>query len=318
MPGVEGVFVRVVRLTDTGFMSLINSKERKRIFLLFGCSVVSVALLWGVGRYNASKNRNSDPFRFPTRELAQLDRDLQARFAVVPDKDFGIERTYGYQHYLYNPRSQRERATISALKQKKTEAAFYLMSRALWLRSWDGYGYKPIQGPVHLTGKITLPLPRAINFIPRGPDFKVKGAIVDQDQGVGPDEQHGGIPTHNPDGTPVSSPTPPRGAPSFNALQKIGNEIFEMAEDAPRTAKIGLSQRVNERWHVVAVPIRASQPACLPCHVYNPYASNSNTSSRLKLKVGDALGVAFYLYNVAETRKAPSQTMRDALANSTP
>src|SRR5687767_10589962 len=88
------------------------------------------------------------PFHFPLQELAAIDRDLQARFAVVPDKDFGILRTYGRQHYLYNPQTPTEHATIAALKKEKTSVAFYLMSRALWMRSWDGWGYKPIQGPV--------------------------------------------------------------------------------------------------------------------------------------------------------------------------
>lgn len=66
----------------------------------------------------------------------------------MPDKDFGIERTYGNQHYLYDPQTPAERSHVAALKQQKTQVAFYLMSRALWLRAWDGAGYKPIQGPV--------------------------------------------------------------------------------------------------------------------------------------------------------------------------
>jgi hypothetical protein len=293
-------------------MSPLSGIELKRVRFSLGCGVVGAILLLGAARYNMPRKPPALPFRFPIQELAALDRDLQARFAIVPDKDFGIERTYGPQHYLYNPQSPVERATISALKKNKTDAAFYLMSRALWLRSWDGWGYKPIQGPVHLTGKITLPLPRAVNFIPS--NNKTKERIIDQEQAFDTrGAQNGGLATNKPDGTPVSSPTPPPHAPSVNALQEIGNRVFELAEDAPKTAKVGVAQKMNDQWKVVAVPIRASKPACLPCHTYRPLSANSNATSRTTVEVGDALGVAFYLYSVAEKQQSRQQAMRKTI-----
>jgi hypothetical protein len=260
-----------------------------------GCLLVPLAAT----QWAKFRRPPAPPFAFPTAELAALDRDLQARFAVVPEKDFGIERTYGNQHYLYNPNTPAERATINALKKQKTEAAFYLMSRALWLRSWDGWGYKPIQGPVVLTGKITAPLPRKINFAPQ--NLSSKEAILDQENTLNAQpDQDKGLPTHNPDGTPVPSPTPPKVPPDYNELQAIGNQVFELAENAPRDAKIGLVTRMKN-WRVVAVPIRASQKECLPCHVYRPLGKD-NDPDKLKVEVGDALGVAFYAYRPAKAK----------------
>lgn len=264
-------------------------------FLIFG-TIVCGAVLWGAVRYGFMfKPKPKPPFRFPTQELAAIDRDLQARFAVVPTKDFGIERTYGYQHYLYNPQTPAEISSVAALKKQQTEAAFYLMSRALWLRSWDGWGYKPIQGPVILTGKISAPLPRKVNFDPE--DNKASEPIIDQDHSSDADEHSSDLASHNPDGTPVPSPTALKNMPTVNELQAVGNRVFEMAEAAPVTANIGVAKKMSARWNVVAVPIRASNAKCLPCHVYNPQGKNPNATERLTVKVGDALGVAFYLYH---------------------
>ena len=295
-------------------MASLGGIERKRLWVLFTCCAASGALLWIAVRYHAVKKPDAPPFRFPTQELAALDRDLQARFAVVPDKDFGITRTYGNQHYLYNPQSGREQATISALKKKNTDVAFYLMSRALWLRSWDGSGYKPIQGPVHVTGKITLPLPRIVNFEPN--DYKIAVPIIDQEKAQSHDSLStgGDLPTYNPAGTPISSPTPPPEVPSVNSLQAIGNRVFALAEDAPHSAKIGVSQKVNNRWKVVAVPIRASQTKCVSCHIYEPQKRNPDATTRTTIEVGDALGVAFYLYSVEEKKQERAQAVRGANA----
>lgn len=284
---------------------VFTGAEAKRFRFLLVCAFASIAILVLAARY-ADKKPKPTPFQFPSQELAAIDRDLQARFAIVPDKDFGIERTYGNQHYLYNPQTPVEMASVDALKKQKTQAAFYLMSRALWLRQWDGWGYKPIQGPVVLTGKITLPLPRKINFdMAKSP---VGQEVLDQDHSHSAQSDSSvGLPTHNPDGKTVPSPTPPKNTPTFNQLQAIGNRVFEMAEAAPKTANVGLAQTVNSTWKVVAVPIRASSKKCLPCHVYEPYVQNpkapqiSNAKSlserRIKAELGDALGVAFYLYN---------------------
>lgn len=264
---------------------------------------ISGTTFWLAARFNAAR-KPPKPFHFPFQELADIDRDLQARFAVVPDKDFGILRAYGNQHYLYNPQTPTERATIAALKKEKTSVAFYLMSRALWMRSWDGWGYKPIQGPVLLTEKLQSPLPRRVNFDPL--DNSRKQEIINQERAVGANDKGQTISLHNPAGTPVPALKSPPNAPSFNTLQLIGNRVFEMAEDAPKTAKIGLNEKLNARWSVVAVPIRASGQACLPCHVYRPLPTNPNAARRTTVEIGDALGVAFYLFD--RPRPVPSQT----------
>ena len=285
-------------------------------FVVF-CTVISGALLWSATRYFKPKPP-APPFRFPSAQLAAIDRDLQVRFAVVPEKRFGIERTYGNQHYLYDPQTPAELHSVAALKKRDTEVAFYLMSRALWLRSWDGWGYKPIQGPVVLTGKIISLLPRAINFSPR--DSSARNPIIDQDDSYdtvrkwrGPDDapHENGIITHNPDGKTVPSPTPPKNTPRFNQLQAIGNRVFDLAENAPKTQKIGIYEPVNADWKVVAVPIRASSAKCLPCHVYQPMGTNPQATKRLTVDVGDALGVAFYLYK----ERVPSSSPTGATAN---
>lgn len=160
--------------------------EAGRTRLLLLCVGASGAVI-GLSALYATRKPQVEPrpFKFPTAELAAIDRDLQARFAVVPDKFFGIERAYGDQHYLYNPQTPSEIAAVSNLKKEKTEVAFYLMSRALWLRSWDGWGFKPIQGPVLLTGKLKTPLPRRVNFEPS--DNSDSKEIINQEAGFGAD-----------------------------------------------------------------------------------------------------------------------------------
>ena len=274
--------------------------SRPMLAVAVGCVLVPL----GATQWAKSRRPPAPPFAFPTAQLAALDRDLQARFAVVPDKDFGIERTYGNQHYLYNPSTPAERATIAALRKQKTEAAFYLMSRALWLRSWDGWGYKPIQGPVVLTGKISAPLPRIINFNPRkqSPDVPV----LDQTDAFGDQSDAGeGLPTHSPDGQTVPSPTPPQTPPDYNELQALGNQVFALAENAPHETKIGALTKMKN-WQIVAVPIRASHQECLPCHVYRPMGK-SKARGKLKIEVGDALGVAFYTYRPTSSVPAPAR-----------
>ena len=262
---------------------------RVMVAVALGC----LAFPFGVVVWNQT-HPPTPPFKFPSAELAALDRDLQARFAVVPDKDFGIERAYGNQHYLYNPETPAERQTIAALHKQQTDAAFYLMSRALWLRSWDSSGYKPIQGPVAITGKIDAPIPRAIHFsVDKRPSSE--GILSQQNAASAESNGKEGLPTHLPNGQTVPSPTPPSGAPpGVDELQALGNTVFEMAEHAPKTAKVGTST-TWKGWKVVAVPIRANQKACLPCHTYQPLISGK-LPGRTKLEVGDALGVAFYAY----------------------
>ena len=241
-------------------------------------------------KWRADQIAQMAPFRFPSIELAALDRDLQARFAVVPTKMFGIERAYGPQHGLYAPENAHEKQSIANLKKNGTDAAFYLMSRALWLCSWDGWGYKPIQGPVYITRHLDLPLPRKDNFVP---EFDAKGKRKEK---LFPSQPRDVI-AHNPEGTPVPAPTPPVGAPDFRQLQGVGNRVFELAENAHKTQKIGVTAPFG-RWQVAAVPIRASKQACLHCHIYSPMGKDiKNPSGRTKIEVGDALGVAFYLYS---------------------
>lgn len=152
--------------------------------------------------------------------------------------------------------------------------------------------------PGLLTGKINAPLPRKLNFTPR--DNKASEPIINQDESQSIAVTAEGLGTQNPDGTPVPAPTAPPSVPTYNALQTIGNRVFEMAENAPATAKIGVSEPVNQSWKVVAVPIRASNARCLPCHIYQPLGHNPNAPKRTKVQVGDALGVAFYLYRTSE------------------
>lgn len=274
-----------------------RSIPRVVVVVAVGCLIFPLA----VARWEKNRRPPAPPFRFPSPELAALDRDMQARFAIVPEKDFGIVRTYGPQHYLYNPSTPAERATVAALRKSKTEVAFYLMSRSLWLQAWDGAGYKPIQGPVVIDEKIQAPLPRKVNFFT---DNRTLGKpVLDQEDGFGPEQglTKQGIPTHNPDGTPVPSPTPPSNAPDTNKLQELGNTVFEAAEGTDATQSVG-DQTTWKEWKIVAVPIRASQEACLPCHKYD-MPRKRPLPGKIKVGVGDALGVAFYMYRGPAAKK---------------
>jgi hypothetical protein len=73
----------------------------------------------------------------------------------------------------------------------------------------------------------------------------------------------------------------PAGLPKPWQLQEIGRKALEAAATSDRyEASLG-------RWSVDVRPIRASRAACLECH---------NPRDDAALRIGDALGVAIYVY----------------------
>ena len=90
----------------------------------------------------------------------------------------------------------------------------------------------------------------------------------------------------------VSGAATPEGLPKPWELQEIGRRALEASAAGDRyEASFG-------RWSVDVRPVRASQSACLECHKAGGTAAEreSGAGTRPDLKVGDALGVAVYLY----------------------
>src|SRR5690349_4647419 len=94
-------------------------KAVSRAFLVATVCAVAIPLAWNYWL----RKPEEKPFAFPFVELAALDRDAQTRFAVVPEKDFGLERI-GPLHNLYSPENPTEFATVAALKKRNLDVAF--------------------------------------------------------------------------------------------------------------------------------------------------------------------------------------------------
>lgn len=246
------------------------------------CAIFVIALgcrLFPLAISQWSKNRRppAPPFRFPTAELAALDRDLQARFAVVPDKDFGMGRI-GPLHELYVPISSQEEATISVLKKRQLQAAFFVMSRRVWRKDQGGVRTAPLQGPVYLT-----PPPRGF----RGRALEEK-TVVHANNGIFTAQKI--IPFVNPEGTPIPAPPAPADLPSQKELLALGSQVFDTADQSSSSSPVGQTQTLGGGdWRVVAVTVRATDQKCANCH-------NAMQPQREVVEVGDALGVAFYAY----------------------
>src|SRR5690349_11157553 len=98
-----------------------------RGFLIVLVAAVALPILWTNWLARNAPREKPRPYVFPVAELAALDRDLQARFAVVPDKDFGMGRI-GNLHQLYVPENAAEKQTIEKLRKARLKVAFYVMS----------------------------------------------------------------------------------------------------------------------------------------------------------------------------------------------
>jgi hypothetical protein len=90
----------------------------------------------------------------------------------------------------------------------------------------------------------------------------------------------------------ISGQTTPEGLPKPWELQAIGRKALEASARSDRyTASLG-------RWSVDVRPIRANRAACFECHTAEgaPDDRQPGVGRQADLKIGDALGVAIYVY----------------------
>jgi hypothetical protein len=90
----------------------------------------------------------------------------------------------------------------------------------------------------------------------------------------------------------ISGQTTPEGLPKPWELQAIGREALEASARSDRyKASLG-------RWSIDVRPIRANRAACFQCHTAEgaPNSRQLGVGRQADLKIGDALGVAIYVY----------------------
>ncbi|HEX8237192.1 MAG TPA: hypothetical protein VF600_14635 [Abditibacteriaceae bacterium] len=261
--------------------------RRNVLISLAAVAVVSVATIaYQTSSRRAARQREVNaPFQFPHAELASLDRDVQARFAVVPTKGFGVERIAPL-HHLYAPHSWVEKQTVAALQKQHLDVAFYVMSRRTWRGEFGPSGHYPVQGPVYITREILEPPPRIKPFSP-APGSRIDRRDPTRSTIIEPHN----LEQANPDGTPVPLATPPDALPDGRHLGALGKRVFERAEEAELQSRPGMVAATGHgNWRVAAVPVRASHEACVKCH------NGWNWTDKTEIKLGDAVGVAFYVY----------------------
>jgi hypothetical protein len=90
----------------------------------------------------------------------------------------------------------------------------------------------------------------------------------------------------------ISGQTTPKGLPKPWELQAIGRKALEASIRSDcYSASVG-------RWSVDARPIRANRAACFQCHTAEGVLNDQQVGAgrQAELKIGDALGVAIYVY----------------------
>lgn len=225
------------------------------------------------------------PYRFPTPELAELDRAVQARFAVVPDSDFGLGRV-GPRHGYFYPASALEKSAVGNLQKAQQEVIFYVVGRNTILKQRNYRDFAPVQGPVYITPRTPLAVTPTIKEYTQIRFFSPNGVAKD--------------------------------APSDAKLIALSRRVFDND-----TLRNGTDGRINQ-WQVVARPVTASSQQCVDCHNnYAPWKPEEKRTSfgftRLSnhdaVSLGDTLGVALYCYRPARKIETKKLTEAEILAN---
>ncbi len=203
---------------------------------------------------------------FPSRELEELDRVVQARFAVVPrDGSFGYSRLVPRisAHGPFYPESPPERAAIAKLQETKQQVVFYLVGRPRdpLLR----FVADRVQGPLLMTSRIYGP-ERFYGKQAWGQAQAGDDALAKQ-------------------------------APKEEAFLPVAYAVLNQAKPDD-----GAQKHVGE-WKVVACPIPASSPACVTCHNNMAQAAakraKPNGEKPDLVSLHDPLGVALYCVRTA-------------------
>jgi len=241
------------------------------VLVLVVASGLTVSHAWY--RWKTAPRFDTSPHPpFPTAELAALDRDVQARFAVVVQRDFGYCRIVQPSHDLYKPVSPREKANVAALKAQKLDLLFYTMGRDGWIYE----SFLPlIKGPGFMTGppnKLPLPVEESVTYCRDG---------LLRNLGVEELNEPGNIVRHD--------------LPALVALQEVGYSVVSSGDQNPPVLKSNSQWCALPygNWKIVAVPVFATSQKCADCHNhFDPWGSYMDRP----IKVGDPLGSVMYVY----------------------
>ncbi len=272
--------------------------KRSIIFALAGLAVTGGALALFVvpsARSSVQVAPTPEPTatalpRFPSAELAELDRVVQARFAVVPrDGRFGYGRIAGFVseepvfiHGQFSPVSKTEIAAVAALVKNHQDVVFSLIGRKH--SAARSPGTPRVQGPLVLTSPLV------------GSYIGVAAATLKAShQTFQQAERELQIIAKN--------------APSPQELMPLAEGVLAKTNpDEGAQAQIG-------EWHIVARPVPASGPQCLSCHNNMAKAAAKATKGVQPelVSLGDPLAVALYaVRSVPDAQPAVQQAQRSS------
>lgn len=234
------------------------AKRRFPRLILF-IALACFALPWCLLRLRDRFRHAAQPstYRFPFAGLAQLDRVVQARFAVIPRDNFGMARI-GPRHDLFRPASAVENTAIGNLRNAGYDVVYYVAGRN-YLLSGSTNGYRSfLQGPIYMTQK---------------PALQVVTTQGRYEQPV------------------FHTQAQPAGLPAEDFLREPLTNMLASSSRWDRTATPDGHDFEAGKWHAVAVPVRASSQACVNCHRYFSRSQNWGAPG-----LGEPLGISLYLY----------------------
>ena len=250
--------------------TIINRWGSKRIGILAFLSIV------GSGVAIAVHGAGSEPPQpFPTTELQSLDRDVQARFAIIVRSNFGMSRIVRRTdtHALYHPDTPDEVKHVTALKSQGQDVLFYVLGRNGTLE--DAYT-SLLKGPGMMTGpanKMPVDKAQSITLSTEGLRAEGKWAVKADPQAV---DRHD--------------------LPRLLELQAIGQEALKGKDGV---VSPGVQRTLADGgWTVVAVPIPASTQRCVVCHARWEDKAN-------EVALGKPLGAAIYAYRTLSDANSP-------------
>ena len=216
---------------------------------------------------------------FPSAELAALDRDIQARFAVVVNRNFGYSRVFlpAEAHAPYRPLTPHEEADVAALRKQKLDVLFYVMGQSGELATSTPIPAVPvfpilIKGPGFMTGppnRLPLSVDQSLTLSETGLSFAGAKNWANTDGAL-----------DRPD------------LPELLELRALGDRILhpEAALSQPGSQWRTLSEG---HWQAVAVPVLASSQKCVDCH--RTFVPEDQT-----VRLGAPLGAAIYVFRPLE------------------
>lgn len=239
------------------------------------CSI-GIGVVWSQ-RATSAPSKQTPKSPFPTRELKELDRVVQARFAVIPmDGSFGFSRITppGGMHGTFYPASKPEVAVVDGLKTTRQQVAFYLVGRKEFAGRF--MGMNRVYGPVILPSVAVRPWKTKAEYQTAKAEYESVSAS----------------------------------APQNSKLCEVADAVFAQAKPGD-----GTQTQVKE-WHIIARPIEASSMECVTCHNNMATRAAESAKPPIEkpdlVSLHDPLGIALYCVRTApkevkqQQQKSPS------------